>query len=371
MLFFFRFFSKAKQETLLLKGSGLFFGVFIFIIVGCSRKDSNIVFPSDPSVSELKTGQSLGDKNAEQSLNSISKEGSNIKVVTLNVLAPCWASPTEYPAACQPKLDRVFRRDKIIGFLTQVMNAGAGIIALQEVQIDEYPYFYNAVKSLYEGSLSLHDDNYWSSYITIDPPFARNGNALFLRKELFQNITFLDKPLTNDGNHCVYATAQIKATGSNVRLASVHLDTDNANRDNELSAIFNFLPNQLQYTDIIAGDFNASASSGSLSNLIKQNSFLNALDVEGIEEQTHPFTVSYNRNTIWGPIDHVLFRNASVTGKATTANDGMPTVDNGVIDFSVWKQYPSGATYEAQRINKNFDNCGADHFPVIATLSIK
>jgi endonuclease/exonuclease/phosphatase family metal-dependent hydrolase len=296
----------------------------------------------------------------------------NLKVVAFNVLAPCWASPQYYPASSVSKLDRVYRRGKIIELLKQSVSSGASIIALQEVQIDEYQYFYDALKSLFVGSLSLHDDDYWSSWITSDPPFGKNGNALFLRKDVFTNIQFIDKPLTDDGNHCVYATAQDKLKVRNFRIASIHLDSDNSNkRNNELTSIFSAMPIQANTVDIVAGDFNAALSSGNLSNLMRQYSFYNALDVAGIAEQTHPFTSSYNRNTNWGPIDNIAYRNAAIGGKSSVSNDGMPSIDNGVIDFNVWKLYPSGATYEAERINKNFDNCGSDHFPVTSTLFIK
>ena len=313
------------------------------------------------------------DPSGKNSMSTTAKEtGFNIKVLTFNVLAPCWASPQYYPASSLPKLERVYRRNRIIAFLNQAVSSGVGIIALQEVQIDEYPYYYSALKTLFEGFNSYHDDQYWSSWITTDPPFARNGNALFLRRDLFANWQFSDKALSDGGNHCVYATAQDKILGRNFRIASIHLDSDNSSRrNNELTALFSSLPVQSNTVDIVAGDFNAALSSGNLSNLMKQHAFYNALDVANIAEQTHPFTTSYNRNTNWGPIDHIAYRNASIGGRISATNDGMPTIDNGVVDFNVWKTYPSGATYEAERINKNFDNCGSDHFPVVSTLFIK
>mmetsp|Transcript_18558 Transcript_18558/g.26319 ORF Transcript_18558/g.26319 Transcript_18558/m.26319 type:complete len:326 (+) Transcript_18558:95-1072(+) len=296
----------------------------------------------------------------------------NITVVSFNVLAPCWASSTYYPASSVSKLDRVYRRGRIINYLNQAVASGASVIALQEVQIDEYPYFLNALKASFDGNYSLHDDNYWASWITTDPPFARNGNALFLKRDVFDQITFSDRALSNEGNHCVLATAREKTTLRSLRIASVHLDSDNSSRrNNELTSLMNQLPAQANVIDILAGDYNAALSSGNLANVIKVNNFLNALDVLGIAEQTHPFTSSYNRNTNWGPIDHIAYRNCKVTGNASVSNDGSPVIENGVVDFSVWKLYPSGSTYEAQRISQNFDNCGSDHFPVKATLLIQ
>jgi len=327
---------------------------------------------------ETSNNKFISDANALNAINkveptlNVSQAGFNVKVISFNVLAPCWASPQYYPASSVSKLPKGYRRGRIINFLKQAVSSGASIIALQEVQLEEYPYFYDELKSLFAGSLSLHDDNYWSSWITSDPPFGRNGNALFLRKDIFTNLQFTDKPLTNDGNHCVYATAQDILTKHNFRIASIHLDADNSNkRNNELNAIFSAMPPLVNTVDIVAGDFNAALSSGNLSNLMRQHSFYNALDVAGIPEQTHPFTTSYNRNTNWGPIDHIAYRNAAIGGKIAVSNDGMPAIDNGVMDFNVWKLYPSGATYEAERINKNFDNCGSDHFPVTSTLFIK
>jgi endonuclease/exonuclease/phosphatase family metal-dependent hydrolase len=331
-----------------------------FIFMSCEKESVTGVFKTEM----ISTSSVSATSFKEASL--------NLKVVTFNVLAPCWASPTYYPAGSVSKLERIYRRNRIISFLNQSISSGAAVIALQEVQIDEYPFFYEALKTLYEGSISFHNDSYWASWITPDPPFARNGNALFLRKDIFTNVQFSDKPLSDDGNHCVYATAQSRSNAQNFRIASIHLDADNSSRrNNELSALFAILPYQAATVDIVAGDFNAALSSGNLSNLMRQHSFYNALDVAGIPEQTHPFTTSYNRNTNWGPIDHIAYRNASIGGKVSATNDGMPTIDNGVIDFNVWKQFPSGATFESNRISKNFDNCGSDHFPVISTLMVK
>lgn len=341
------------------------FPLFIAIVIGFS-------FLACEKQSRMGLSESGITASAPARTTNLKEAALNLKVLTFNVLAPCWASPTYYPAGSVSKLERMYRRNRIISFLNQAVASGVAVIALQEVQIDEYPFFYDALKTLFEGSMSFHNDSYWSSWITADPPFARNGNALFLRKDIFTNIQFSDKPLSDDGNHCVYATAQNKVNAMKFRIASMHLDADNSSRrNNELSALFGILPNQVNTVDIVAGDFNAALSSGNLSNLMRQNAFFNALDVAGIAEQTHPFTTSYNRNTNWGPIDHIAYRSAAIAGKASPTNDGMPTIDNGVVDFNVWKQYPSGATYETERISKNFDNCGSDHFPVIATLMVK
>lgn len=331
-----------------------------FIFLSCDKEMSIRVFKTEM----INTSPVSSTNLKEATL--------NLKVLTFNVLAPCWASPTYYPAGAVSKLDRIYRRNRIVPFLNQAVSSGAAVIALQEVQIDEYPFFYEALKTLYEGSVSYHKDSYWSSWITTDPPFARNGNALFLRKDIFTNIQFSDRQLTLDGNHCVFATAKNSVNAQNFRIASIHLDADNSSRrSNELNALFAMLPYQASTVDIVAGDFNAALSNGNLSNLMRQYSFFNALDVAGIPEQTHPFTTSYNRNSNWGPIDHIAYRNATIGGKVSATNDGMPTIDNGVVDFNVWRLHPSGATFESNRISKNFDNCGSDHFPVVSTLMVK
>jgi len=208
--------------------------------------------------------------------------------------------------------------------------------------------------------------------ITIGPVVLRINISLNLDLTKSTSTPTFWQPLSIDGNHCVIATAREKSTQRSLRIASIHLDSDNSGRrNNELSALLSLVPAESNTVDIIAGDFNAALSSGNLSNLIRSNNFLNALDVLGIQEQTPPFTSSYNRNTNWGPIDHITFRNASITGKSSVSNDGSPAIDNGVVDFNVWKTYPSGSTYEAQRIDKNFENCGSDHFPVFASILIK
>lgn len=340
-------------------------GGLFTLLIGCSGSENELIRP---------VNQNRLQKPGEQPVSGLATTvaSKKIKVATFNVLAPCWASPKYYPVSSLPKLDRVYRRARIISFINQAVASGVSVIALQEVQIDEYPFFYDALKRNFEGGISLHDDNYWSTWITTNPPFARNGNALFLRKDVFDQITFSDRALSNEGNHCVLATARERTTLRNLRIASIHLDSDNSSRrNNELTALLGLLPPVANTVDIVAGDYNAALSSGNLSNLMKTSNFLNALDVLGIAEQTHPFTTSYNRNTNWGPIDHIAYRNTAVTGKSSVTNDGSPAIENGVVDFNVWKLYPSGSTFEARRIDKNFDNCGSDHFPVFASFLIK
>ena len=109
----------------------------------------------------------------------------SINVITFNILAPCWASPSYYPATTLSYLDRGYRRGQIINFL--LSQPQADVITLQEVTQIEFGFISNKLKN-YTGFMSFHAPTYWSNWITEDPPWEPNGNAIFLKKSRFKNI---------------------------------------------------------------------------------------------------------------------------------------------------------------------------------------
>lgn len=278
-----------------------------------------------------------------------------IRVLTFNILAPCWADPTIYPPAAGPYLDRESRRAKIISFLKN--HPEVDIFLLQEVTQIEFGYINSALSSSYQGFQSLHSPNYWSQYITENPPWEPNGNAIFLKKSRFKNVVFNDVPLSNDGNHGALATAVDKSTSKTVRAISVHLDSDYPyNREAELSAAIDRMPGTANIVDIIGGDFNIDISKTSLQNNITTANFINSLLTLNIDEVTSPYLEAYYKNSVFGPIDNVLVRN------------GTP-IDAMVYDFGLFELYPN-KNDEAARIIANLQVSGSDHFPVGATLNV-
>lgn len=274
-----------------------------------------------------------------------------IYVVSFNVLAPCWASPKYYPSGVAPYLDRVLRRSHIMSFLNSVAPK-ADIIALQETTQTEFEYFKEDLQNDFYAFQAYHDPSYWSNWITPGIPWEPNGVAIFVKKSTFTNVSFLDKPLTEDGNHSAYFEGIVQSTGKKVRAVSIHLDNDHGyNRHYELKALLQFLTKESVNPDIIAGDFNFGTEGGVIKRLLDNNHFVDVLHYLGREEWTHPFDVEGDRNS--GIIDHIAVRNAT-------------PIDGHVLNFGLWKLYPHDQT---GRVIANLEISGSDHFPILGVVS--
>lgn len=280
-------------------------------------------------------------------------QADEIKVITFNILAPCWADPAIYPEMSRPYLERSYRRDKIIQFLNS--HPEADIFALQEVTAIEFGYLNQALSTNYVGFQSFHASTYWSQYITQDPPWEPNGNALFIKKSAFKNISFSDVALSDDGNHATLAQVTHKLSKKNMRILSIHLDSDRAyNREREFQGALALLPKTSTKIDFIAGDFNIDPTKSTLQEDIAKGGFRNILAEMGVNEVTSPYLSRYYANSVYGPIDAVLVRNAEPFAAK-------------VFDFGLFTLYPN-KTDEAARITANLQICGSDHFPVTASV---
>jgi endonuclease/exonuclease/phosphatase family metal-dependent hydrolase len=276
---------------------------------------------------------------------------SRIDVVVFNVLAPVWAAPDWYPADMDPALlDTEWRRERIVDFLHE-QAANADVVALQEVQDSEYPYLAQALGGDFVGVMSTNAPDFWSNWLVEGIPWAPNGTAVFVRRSAFGTPQFFELE-QSDGNSVAWVSARHLATGQRLRFASVHLDSDSqSNRQTELNALLDLWgPANAGTTDMIAGDFNEDTIHGSLSTPLKQRGFIDVLAALGNREQTHPWLETYYMSNKWGILDHVVLRH------------GDP-ISGDVIDSGVWT-----IDDETARIEANFEACGSDHFPVIATV---
>ena len=295
--------------------------------------------------------ESLGPSN-DAALNRSSASG--LGVLSFNVLAPCWAHPSYYPASAEPLLDRVTRRRSIIELLL-AQAATVDVIMLQEVAQAEFVFFHEALKQHFTGFYVNHAPTYWSSWITPVPAWEPNGNAIFVRRARFSTIAFRDLTASGSGNHAALFTGALKNSTKTVRAASIHLDSDSAqNRKQELAAVLAAWPVQSATVDLIAGDFNFETDAGNLKADISKAGYVNVLESLGTASQTHPWTSSYNGADNWGIIDHIITRNSTpLSGR--------------VIDFDLFKTFPDD---EVSRINANLRLCGSDHFPIIGAVTL-
>ena len=111
----------------------------------------------------------------------------NLSVLTFNILAPCWASPSYYPVAAKPELNRYKRRIKIIRFLKRV-TAKVDIIALEEITKQEFIAIKKALHEDYYAFSSYHAREHWLDEIVRDTPWEPNGVALFIKKSRFYHV---------------------------------------------------------------------------------------------------------------------------------------------------------------------------------------
>ncbi len=268
-----------------------------------------------------------------------------VKVLTFNILAPCWASPEYYPLKAFPYLERTYRREKISNLLSR--NKDADIFALQEVTEEEFYYLQQALKNNYIGYHSLHSRDYWTNWSKNDRPWEPNGNAIFLKKTRFSDIKFKDITLSSDGNHAAYVEVIDNKTHQRMRAVSIHLDSDkSANRKKEFQALLQYLPPRDDVIDVIAGDFNTHPNSLA----VKEAGFVNILNSLGVNKVTCPSYTSNFKNPNVGIIDHVLIRH------------GNP-LSGQVIDFGLLEIYPNSKDRK-NRVNASIQLSGSDHFPV-------
>lgn len=275
-----------------------------------------------------------------------------LNLSTFNVLAPCWSNPSEYPNNSLSYLDKVKRRALIIQTIQSLAKSN-DIIALQETQEDEFGYFYDAMtKAGFDGFHANHRDDYWSRYITINPPFVSNGVALFWNKKTVTVLNINASNLSDDGNHCIFT--KLKKGNKQFRLICCHLDSDTGGRrSKESKAMMDLLTPIDGMTDIIIGDLNFNIDNGPYNRIFYSNNFIDVLKSLNKEEMTHPFDFTYMGNSNYGIIDHILVRNA------------VP-VDGKVLTFNVWND---GITSE-ERINLLLQRDGSDHFVVSGSITL-
>lgn len=286
-----------------------------------------------------------------------------IRTVTYNVLAPSWASPSYYPPMCVADLAPDRRRAAVIQNLQLFKEVD--FFALQETQAGENELLAAGLGVGFNYYATYHDDTYWASWITQDPPFVRNGVAIAVNKAKYDNCSFRDVAL-GTGNRAAIATCRNKALNRSVRFTSTHLDSDyGGRRGKEAKALGDWYGASAgNVIDIIAGDFNSDTNSGVVQQRIINRGFTDVLRAVGIAENTHPYTVSYNANSNYGNIDHVVARGAGVVPHS-----------GWVYSNGLWALYPplngNGEPNESLRICDNLYITGTDHFPVEGVVSVQ
>lgn len=315
------------------------------------------------------------------------KKKQNMKILTFNILAQVFADVQKYyPPGTN--VDASYRRAKLDGFLGQIVPT-LDIIGLQEVSIDttnagvfrpgEYGHLQSQLDSQFHSFFVAHSPSYWAKYYDADPTsqfaYIDNGNALFLRKSVFPNVQFRVASLKS-GQRVPIADTFYKGTPLSV--AVVHLNSDVAG--DRKADLIELTENHLATGNcIVLGDYNAPTDQGNLVEPIQQAGLVNLVkqlsDQTGFQlyEQTRPDSTSYYNSNIFGsPIDHICARGLTVDPIPSTGVHGTVSgTKTGVLDFLVWVTYPlinGQDTNQPGRIFATLEQCGSDHFPVVATV---
>jgi len=285
-----------------------------------------------------------------------------VKVLAFNVLAPSWADASLYPSTCSNLLPEPARTQRTASWITSNNLLGYDAFAFQETE----SLTNGALKAALGKSFSFfqvnHADSYWASYITVTPPFASNGVAIAVNQNKYDHCVYVDKPISDSGNHAAIAICHHKVLNRWFRFASVHLDSDyGGRRGKEANGLGDYLAAEnthSNYVDVIAGDFNADTDSGVLNQRFTTNGFTDLGHALGSTAATHPWSSSYNRNSQWAILDHVIVKG---TGTAAAAYN--------VFSSNLYTLYP-GSANENTRICLNLDYTGADHFPVSGSFTV-
>lgn len=290
-----------------------------------------------------------------------------IRIGSFNVLAPSWAANSSYAEEVSYLLTPwEARLNRSMNYVTSSLVNDTDFLAFQETEITINGYIANRLNvSVFEYVSVFHDDDYWGSYIKIDPPFNRNGVSIAVNKMKYSNCSYTDLAL-GTGNHALVALCYNKILSRWIRVVSVHFDSDTGgNRGKESKAVVDYIDNNMisGALNIIAGDYNADTDQGVIKQRITDAGFIDVFKVLGDNNHTHPFSTSYYNNNIYGLLDHITVRGQAFDVKSVKVHNN-----------DLFTIYPDlsqrGEPNETPRVVSNMQLVGSDHFPIEAILEV-
>lgn len=295
-----------------------------------------------------------------------------LSILSFNILAPHFASPSYYPPGMDKPLAQCYRRRATRRFLSQIKQS-CDILAFQEVthgtkspdplpgcklspvSFDEYSDLIELLDDTFTGMFYPHDPNYWSEYGTYVP----NGNALFFRRDVFSDPVWTNISLKT-GNHAVLGEVTHLCSGQKFRVLNIHLDSESDKRRHcELMTALSYLSDTRDITDIILGDFNMGASDPYFS-VVCQAGFRDVM--KDVKVNTPTFSFMSNE-----PIDHIIYRDRSQSAI-------IPIIGKSrVLDNGIWDKYPRLGPldiFAGARVRACLDTYGSDHLSVLAVFQL-
>lgn len=274
-----------------------------------------------------------------------------LTVASWNVLAAPWAAPAFYPEGMDAALlDRHARADLVA---ERILAIDADVWCLQETTpTDLARVLGQGIGDRYDHHHVGNGRDLWSHWSTPTHPWEPNGTAVLWRHDGLAVDHRGSCRLSDDGDVATWV-ALTHRHGARLRVMSVHLDADDpAVRRAQLPVALDAFPPEAGVVDVLAGDCNEDTTGTDLGVLVAAREFVDAGEVVGCADPTHPYARPGDDWAALARIDHVLVRCGTVIG-ATVLDAGVWTVD----------------TAEA-RMAEHLRRTGSDHLPVVVTLAV-
>lgn len=266
-----------------------------------------------------------------------------INIISFNILAPIFASPIFYTGVNSELLDIEARRRIIISFLNSMKDI-TDIFCLQEVVESEFEHLTNCLKDSFIGYIHYNEPDYWRDWILQPLKYENHGTAIFMKKSVFDYVSFSYFSLTT-GNNSTKAFGIHKKTNKLVRVYSVHLDTEKKQQELELEKLLENIVTDSEIIDLIVGDLNCDIIHN-VNNILNKNKFKDVFKELNLSSKNELSTIPRHTKCI----DHILFYNCTV-------------YDGYIFDLGIMKK-----DNEASRLSESLKMLGSDHFPIQGTI---
>lgn len=193
-----------------------------------------------------------------------------LKIFDWNILAPIWTNKDEYVER-NGDINLLHEEKRLLLVIDRILESGADIITLQEVQEDHYKVLCEELRDKYDTlGHTQHDIKYWTEWLADDVVVLKNGQTTFVRKGMFKTIEKQEFKTSEDGNMCQIVVLQFNRTNKfilvNCHLESGMIEWKHETRAKQVSKIHEEILLKMQkYSDgkktdsipvIFLGDFN-------------------------------------------------------------------------------------------------------------------
>ncbi len=276
-----------------------------------------------------------------------------VRVLSWNVLAAPWASAEWYPDGMDAEvLDRATRIERIAD---QIVAAAADVVCLQEATEVELAHLVES--SNFACHFASMDEHFWLNWLGADSTWEPNGTAVLWDHRRFDAAARGTESLGEHGNVATWVDLRDRASNVQVRIVSLHLDSDDPDRRRAeipalLAACFG-VP-----IVVIAGDYNEdTVTSGSdrprIGDAFFDEGFVDVFEQLDRRAPTHPYARPGDSWEMLATIDHVLVR-------------GLTAIDARVIDAGVWSIDGPHA-----RMEECLRSTGSDHLALVVELDLE